>query len=106
MFCDELCFPQRDSPVYCDNEAAVSLVKDNGPSRGKHLDIRYHFVKDHYKWGFIDILSVDSELNPSDMGTKNQPLDLFKDHRTMIGLLDISAELKEQEKQLRQLDEP
>jgi len=94
MFCEELCFPQGQNKVYCDNEAAVLIAKDNGPSRGKHIDIRYHFVKDHFKWGFIDLRGVKSKDNPADMGTKCQPLDLFQHHCTMMGIMDIQGELK------------
>ena len=35
-------------PLLCDNESAVKLA--NNPvqhSRTKHIDIRYHFVRDH-----------------------------------------------------------
>jgi hypothetical protein len=98
MFCEELCFPQQDCLVYCDNEAAVGIAKDGGPSRGKHIDIRYHFVKDHYRWGYICVKGIASALNPADMGTKCQPGDLFKSHCDMTGLYDIELELKQLEK--------
>jgi hypothetical protein len=94
MVCEELCFPQGQNKVFCDNQAAVSIAKDTGPSRGKHIDIRYHFVKDHFKWGFIDLRGVESKENPADMGTKCQPLDLFVSHCEKMGIMDISAELK------------
>jgi hypothetical protein len=94
MFCEELCFPQEDCEVFCDNEAAVGLAKDSGPSRGKHIDVRYHFVKDHYKWGFINVLGIPSNDNPADMGTKCQPLALFQLHCALCGLVDIERELQ------------
>ena len=93
MFCEELCFPQEDCAVFCDNEAAVGLAKDSGPSRGKHIDVRYHFVKDHYKWGFINVLGIPSNDNPADMGTKCQPLALSQSHCALCGLVDIEREL-------------
>jgi hypothetical protein len=95
MFCEELCFPQGNNKVFCDNEAAVAIAKNNGASRGKHIDIRYHFVKDHVKWGFIDLRGVKSQDNPADIGTKCQPLDLFAHHVNMMGIMDISKELKQ-----------
>ena len=102
MFCEELGFPQRDCPVYCDNEAVVQLARDQGPSRGKHIDIRFHFVKDHQRWGFIEVLSCPSAMNPADCGTKVQPLDLFTRHRTKCGLIDIATELPESVTRSRQ----
>jgi len=94
MFCEELCFPQGQNKVFCDNQAAVCIAKGTGPSRGKHIEIRYHFVKDHFKWGFIDLRGVESKENPADMGTKCQPLDLFVAHCEKMGIMDITAELK------------
>jgi hypothetical protein len=73
----------------------VAIAKNNGASRGKHIDIRYHFVKDHVKWGFIDLRGVKSQDNPADIGTKCQPLDLFAHHVNMMGIMDISKELKQ-----------
>jgi len=94
MFCEELKFPQENCPVFCDNEAAVRIAKDDGASRGKHIDVRYHFVKDHFKWGFIDVMGISSDDNPADMGTKNQPLPLYLKHLQILGLTDITDELK------------
>jgi len=95
MFCEELCFPQGQNKVFCDNEAAIRIAKDNGPSRGKHIDIRYHFVKDHYRWKFIDLRGVKSQDNPADMGTKCQPVELFTQHCGLLGIMDIGNELKQ-----------
>jgi hypothetical protein len=40
----------RKVPLLCDNESAIRMV-DNPVehSRTKHIDIRYHFPRDHYK---------------------------------------------------------
>ena len=94
MFCEELCFKQGGNPVYCDSEAALAIARDGGASRGKHIDIRFHFVKDHVKWGYVDLRGVASDDNIADMGTKLQPLPLFEKHRAMCGLVDISGELQ------------
>ncbi len=52
--------PNQDMcPVFCGNEAALLIAKDEvdtASTRGKYIDIRYFFVKDHYKWGYIDLL--------------------------------------------------
>ena len=93
MFCEELGFPQKHNPVFCDNDAAVQLAKDIGPSRGKHIDVRYHFIKDHERYGYITVTPIGTELNPADMGTKIQPKILFVRHREMMGLIDISSEI-------------
>ena len=38
----------RDTPIRCDNTSAINLT--NNPvmhSRAKHIEIRYHFIRDH-----------------------------------------------------------
>ncbi|GJY96289.1 hypothetical protein Tco_0512650 [Tanacetum coccineum] len=43
-------------PIFCDNTSAISI--SNNPvlhSRTKHIDIRYHFIKDHILKGDIEL---------------------------------------------------
>ncbi|GJZ82247.1 retrovirus-related pol polyprotein from transposon TNT 1-94 [Tanacetum coccineum] len=56
-------------PIFCDNTSAIAI--SNNPvlhSRTKHIDIRYHFIRDH-------ILKVDIELHF--IPTKYQLADIF-----------------------------
>jgi hypothetical protein len=51
--------------LLCDNESAIQIVDnpfDHG--RTKHIDIRYHFVKDHSQKGdiVIDHVSTHKQL--------------------------------------------
>jgi len=39
--------------------------------RTKHIDVRYHFLRDKVKDGSIRFVYVRSENNPSDLCTKN-----------------------------------
>jgi len=42
----------KQVPLLCDNESAVKLT--NNPvqhSRTKHIDVRYHFIRDHQQKG-------------------------------------------------------
>ena len=61
-------------PLLCDNESAIKLA--NNPvshSRTKHIDIRYHFLRDHGTKGDIKILHVSTKKQLADIFTK--PLD-------------------------------
>jgi len=63
-----------------DNQAAIFLVRNQCVGqRTKHIDIRYHFIRQHFPDKFVPMF-VDSENNDSDMMTKNQSTDLFKKH--------------------------
>jgi hypothetical protein len=61
-------------PLLCDNESAIRLA--NNPiehSRTKHIDIRYHFLRDHQQKGDIDVYHISTENQLADIFTK--PLD-------------------------------
>ncbi|GJS62312.1 retrovirus-related pol polyprotein from transposon TNT 1-94 [Tanacetum coccineum] len=41
-------------PMYCDNKSAIALCCNNVQhSRSKHIDIRFHFIKEHVENGVI-----------------------------------------------------
>jgi hypothetical protein len=48
-------------PLLCDNESAIRMA-DNPVehSRTKHIDIRYHFLRDHQQKGDIEIAYVST----------------------------------------------
>ena len=39
-------------------------------NRTKHVDIKYHFIRDKVSQGVIKIEKVPTEENPKDFGTK------------------------------------
>jgi hypothetical protein len=49
-------------PLLCDNESAIRMA-DNPVehSRTKHIDIRYHFLRDHQQRGDIKIAYVSTK---------------------------------------------
>ena len=54
-----------------DNQSAIAIVKNPGKhNRTKHIDIRHHFVREHYQSGDIALDHVESELNVADIFTK------------------------------------
>jgi hypothetical protein len=60
--------------VFCENQAAVSLCKDQKETkRVKHIDIMHHFARDHVASGEFMFLYCKSEDNVSDCLTKALP---------------------------------
>jgi hypothetical protein len=58
-------------PVYCDNQAAIALASnDKFHARTKHIDIRYHFVRDLVKNGTLEISYCPTDENIADAFTK------------------------------------
>jgi hypothetical protein len=58
-------------PTLCDNESAIRMV-DNHVEHNctKHIDIRYHFLRDHQQWGDIAIAYVSTHNQLADIFTK------------------------------------
>nr|GFC24876.1 retrovirus-related Pol polyprotein from transposon TNT 1-94 [Tanacetum cinerariifolium] len=57
--------------MYCDNKSAIALCCNNVQhSRSKHIDIRYHFNKEHVENGVIKLYFVDTEYQMADIFTK------------------------------------
>ena len=76
-------------PLLCDNESAIRMT-DNPVehSRTKHIDIRYHFLRDHQQKGDIKIAYVNTQNQLADIFTK--PLDekTFSKLRNELNILD------------------
>jgi hypothetical protein len=76
-------------PLLCDNESAIHM-SDNPVehNRTKHIDIRYHFLRDHQQRGDIEIAYVNTKNQLADIFTK--PLDekTFSKLRIELNILD------------------
>jgi hypothetical protein len=58
----------------CDSTSAISVAKNPVlHSRTKHIEVRYHFLRDNVEKGNIDLIHVPTEKQLDDILTK--PLD-------------------------------
>ncbi|GJS70473.1 retrovirus-related pol polyprotein from transposon TNT 1-94 [Tanacetum coccineum] len=58
-------------PMYCDNKSAIALCCNNVQhSRSKHIDIRFHFIKEHVENRVIELYFVNTEYQLADIFTK------------------------------------
>ncbi|KAJ9566525.1 LOW QUALITY PROTEIN: hypothetical protein OSB04_002491 [Centaurea solstitialis] len=63
--------------IYCDNTSAIAIA--NNPvlhSKTKHIEVRYHFIRDHVMNGDIEFHFVPTEYQLADLLTK--PLDYLQ----------------------------
>ena len=71
----------RPIVIHVDNTGAIALGKNNMVTkRSKHIDIRYHFTRECYVDGLINIVHVPTSANLADVLTKpmsRQKLDVF-----------------------------
>ncbi|WVZ84568.1 LOW QUALITY PROTEIN: hypothetical protein U9M48_031593, partial [Paspalum notatum var. saurae] len=73
-------------PILCDSSSAISVAKNPVlHSRTKHIDVRYHFLRDNYEKGMIDIVKVASENQEADILTKHLDLETFARLRGELG---------------------
>ncbi|KAJ9567467.1 LOW QUALITY PROTEIN: hypothetical protein OSB04_003433 [Centaurea solstitialis] len=76
-------------PIYCDNTSAIAIA--NNPvlhSKTKHIEVRYHFIRDHVMNGDIELHFVPTEYQLADLFTK--PLDVTRFNMLIseLGMLD------------------
>ncbi|GJV29960.1 retrovirus-related pol polyprotein from transposon TNT 1-94 [Tanacetum coccineum] len=58
-------------PMYCDNKSAIALSCNNVQhSRSKHVDIRFHFLKEQVENGVVELYFVNTEYQLADIFTK------------------------------------
>ncbi|GJR63994.1 hypothetical protein Tco_0010059 [Tanacetum coccineum] len=58
-------------PIYCDSKSAIAIsCNPVQHTRTKHIDVRYHFIKDHVEKGTIELYFVGTEFQLADLFTK------------------------------------
>ncbi|GKC14360.1 hypothetical protein Tco_1011142 [Tanacetum coccineum] len=58
-------------PMFCVTKSVIALCCNNVQhSRSKHIDIRFHFIKEHVENGVIKLYFVNTEYQLADIFTK------------------------------------
>nr|GEZ50226.1 Gag-Pol polyprotein [Tanacetum cinerariifolium] len=66
-------------PMYCDSKAAIAILCNPVQhSRTKHIDVRYHFIKEKVEKGIVELFFVGTEYQLADLFTKVLSEDRFK----------------------------
>jgi hypothetical protein len=62
-----------------DNQAAIKIATNESVNpRSKHIDIKYHFIKDEIKKGTVSIRWIPTEDQEADILTKALPRLIFE----------------------------
>ncbi|GKC86892.1 hypothetical protein Tco_1147541 [Tanacetum coccineum] len=65
-------------PLYCDKKSAIALCFNNVQhSRAKHIDVCYHFIKEHVENGLVELYFVRTKYQLADIFTKPLPRERF-----------------------------
>ena len=74
-------------PIFVDNMSSICIAKNPVlHSRTKHIDIRFHFLRDNHERGHIDMIHVTSERQTADILTKPLELETFASLRGELGV--------------------
>jgi hypothetical protein len=85
-FLEELGFPQETTILYEDNEACILLSKNPQlHSRTKHIQIRYHFIREKVTSKEIQLQYISTKAQAADMFTKALPFYKLKNCLSNIG---------------------
>nr|GEW45494.1 Gag-Pol polyprotein [Tanacetum cinerariifolium] len=61
-------------PMYCDSKEAIAISCNHVQhSRTKHIDVRYHFIKENVEKGIVELFFVGTEYQLADLFTKATP---------------------------------
>ncbi|GJT54479.1 putative ribonuclease H-like domain-containing protein [Tanacetum coccineum] len=81
-------------PLYCDKKSAIALCCNNVQhSRAKHIDIRYHFIKEQVENGIVELYFVRTEYQLADIFTKPFPRERFNFLIDKLGMKSMSPEM-------------
>ena len=80
------------TPILCDNTSTVHMTKNaDQHSRTKHIDIRYHFLRDHYQKGDIVLEYVPTDTQLADIFTKPLDKSRFAFIRGELNIIDFNG---------------
>ncbi|GKE67699.1 hypothetical protein Tco_1521860 [Tanacetum coccineum] len=80
-------------PLYYDNKSAIALCCNNVQhSRSKHIDVRYHFIKEQVKNKVVELHFVRTEYQLADIFTKALPRERFNFLIEKLEMLSMSPE--------------
>jgi len=80
----------RPFPLLCDNQSALALIESEAiSSRSKHIDVRYHFIRDHISEGSFRTDWIPTSDMTADIFTKPLLPPLFLKHRNALGLISL-----------------
>lgn len=82
----------RETTILEDNQSTICLTKNpQVHGRTKHIDIKYHFIRDMVEAGRIKLTYCASEDMVADMLTKGLPIKQFEKLRRLAGVSELDC---------------
>ena len=89
-FLQELGLQQEMYLLYCDSHRVIHFSKNpTFHSRSKHIDVRYHWIRDALEMKLFCLEKIHIDDNGSDMMTKPIPTEKLQFCRKQAGLVEL-----------------
>lgn len=80
----------KPTPIMEDNQGAIAMSRNPiGHARTKHIDIRYHFIREQVQEGTISLHYCPTENMIADLLTKAIPKEAFLKFKKLMGMKTI-----------------
>ena len=77
----------RSTTIFCDNTSAIKLSKNPVlHGRSKHIDVRFHFLRELTRDGVIELIQCSTKEQLSDIMTKPLKVETFLKLREQLGM--------------------
>ncbi|KZT75555.1 hypothetical protein F511_47420 [Dorcoceras hygrometricum] len=82
---------KESTAIHCDNNSTIQLSKNSVlHGQSKHIEIRFHFLRDLVQNGTVKLRFCSSEEQVADIMTKPLRLEQFVKLRGMLGVIDAA----------------
>lgn len=79
--------------LFCDNQSSIRLIKNpEFHKRTKHIDVKYHFIREKFSNGFFDLQYVSTDDQVADILTKPLAKDKFTRFRSLMGIVQLDQQ--------------
>lgn len=76
--------------LFCDNQSSIRLIKNpEFHKRTKHINVKYHFIREKFSNGFFDLQYVSTDDQVADILTKPLAKDKFTRFRSLMGIVQL-----------------
>ena len=90
-FLNELKIKISKPKLFCDNQTAVEIsVNPKEHQRAKHIDIKFHFIRNVIANGIVELCYVNYSENPADIFTKPLAASSFFKHSKSLGMREAN----------------
>lgn len=91
-FLQELGLKQQQYVLFCDNQSTIHLAKNSSfHSRSKHIDVRYHWIRDTLNDKLLTLEKIHTDDNGSDMLAKALTREKLETCCSIVGMANPST---------------